>query len=215
MASGRLVMVTPLGEAKAEGASDFPFDNNGGSIRIVERAGSGERRGGPARSAAQAAASFWMRGWFSSAHRTVFGGRPSRVSSWSVTPSYRPPPISRVRVFRCSAMCGIRGQGAVHVGLVPGFHVLRDVGDLASQHGRVVLREPVHVLQLRAGEFVGLRDVRRRVDEDLHAQLRHVVTRRWARAAGGRRAGAVHRCSAAPAPARSGGGSRRRWPPAR
>lgn len=53
-----------------------------------------------------AAASSWMRGWFSSAHRTVFGGRPSRVSSWSVTPRYPPPPISRVRVFRCAAVCG-------------------------------------------------------------------------------------------------------------
>lgn len=57
-------------------------------------------------SAAQAATSFWMRGWFSRAHRTVFAGRPSRVSSSSVMPPYPPRPMIRVRVFRCSAMCG-------------------------------------------------------------------------------------------------------------
>ena len=70
----------------------------------------------------------------------------------------------------------ILGQGAVHVVLVPGVHFLRDVGDLASQRGPVVLREPVHVLQFRTGELVGLRDVRRRVDQDSRAQLRHVVS---------------------------------------
>ncbi len=48
--------------------------------------------------AAQAAAGFRMRGWFSSAHRTLFGGCPRRVSSWSVVPRYPPPPISRVGV---------------------------------------------------------------------------------------------------------------------
>ena len=62
------------------------------------------------RSAAQAAATFRMRGLFSSAHRTVFGRRPSRVSSWSVTTSYRPPATSRVRVFRCSATCGFSAR---------------------------------------------------------------------------------------------------------
>lgn len=82
-----------------------------GRVLLADRPTSHPTSPGPTRSPeAQADAGLRMRGWFSSAHRTVFGGRPRRVSSWSGVPRYPPPPISRVSVLRCSAVCGIAAR---------------------------------------------------------------------------------------------------------